>query len=117
MLDLVNKRSSWNLLSLKIHPLHPILRASHSHRQLRSTTKVIKGEGQNHHEWVSTKTIMEPKTQAETISFAPRGLPVQNQKLREKRSRVLTLESPLAKGAVARIHNTCSVRQSDIILY
>ena len=59
---------------------------------------------------------MEPKTQAETMSFAPRGLPIQSQKLREKRSRLLTLETPRAKGAVARIHNTCSVRQSDIKL-
>ena len=49
------------------------------------------------------------------MSFAPRGLPIRNQKLREKRSRLLTLETPLAKGAVARIHNTCSVRQSDIV--
>ena len=80
-----------------------------------SFTKVRKGEGQNNDEWVSTKTIMEPKTQAETISYAPRGLPILNQKLQEKRSRLLTLETPLAKGAVARIHNTCSVRQSDMV--
>lgn len=76
----------------------------------RSIAKVNEGEGENSHEWASTKAIREPTPKAETTCFAPRGLPTQHQKLRKKPPRILTLESPLAKGAVARIHNTCSVR-------
>ncbi|CAF9909272.1 MAG: hypothetical protein ALECFALPRED_005438 [Alectoria fallacina] len=72
------------------------------------TAQYLEGEGENNHEWASTKTTDEPTPQTETISFAPRGLPTHHQKTRRKPPHTLTLESPLAKGAVARIHNTCS---------
>lgn len=72
------------------------------------TAQYLEGEGENNHEWASTKTTNEPTPQAEAISFAPQGLPTQHPKSRKKPPRTLTLESPLAKGAVARIHNTCS---------
>lgn len=73
------------------------------------TAHYLEGEGENNQEWASTTTTNEPKPHAETISFAPLGRPTRHQKSRKKPSRILTLESPLAKGAVARIHNTCSI--------
>ncbi|KAL9070607.1 MAG: hypothetical protein Q9161_004778 [Pseudevernia consocians] len=70
--------------------------------------EVNEGEGESNHEWASTRTSKEPTPKAETTSFAPQGLPNQHRNFRKKPLRILTLESPLAKGAVARIHNTCS---------
>lgn len=72
------------------------------------TAHYLEGEGEKNDEWASTKTVNEPTPQAETISFAPQGLPTQHPKLREKPLPILSLESPLAKGTVAHIHNTCS---------
>lgn len=47
------------------------------------------------------------------MSWAPRGPPNPHRKPRKKPSHILTRESPLAKSAVVRIHNTCSVRRSE----
>jgi len=66
------------------------------------------GEGQARDEWASTNITSEPTSPTTTTSFAPRGLSTHNRKVRRKPSR-LKLEGPPLKGAVARIHNTCSV--------
>lgn len=109
-------RQPWNPSSLKIHPLHTTLRVCHSECLWRLVANIDQGEGQCNQEWGSTKTTNEPTPQAEATSYAPQGLPNRHQKLRKRPSHILTLETPLAKGAVARFHNTCSVRHRGPII-
>ena len=115
MLALLNDCPPWSLSSVKIHPVRSILRVSYPTCLPRSTAKVILGEGESSHEWNSIKTSNEPTIQPETTSYAPRGLPSQRQRFRKKPYPILTQESNLAKGAVARFHKTCSVRHRPII--
>lgn len=107
MLLPVNNCQPWNPASLKIHPLHTTLRVIHSNCLPRFPADVNQGEGERNQEWVSAN---EPTAQAQTISYAPQGLPNRHQMLRKTPLPILTLDSPLAKGAVARIHSACSVR-------
>ena len=116
MLLLVNILLLWNPSSSKIHPLHITLKVSHSDCLARSVAKMKQGQGECNQECLSIETTNEPTSQAETLVYAPRGLPNQHQKLRGKSLRILNLESPLAKGAVARIRNTCLVRHRGLSL-
>ena len=113
MLVLLINRQPWNPSSLKIGPLHTTLKVSHSSCLPRMIAKVNQGEGECNQELDSTKTTKEPTPQAETRSYAPQGLLHRHEKLQKKSSHIPTLETPLAKGAVARIHNTCSVRHRE----
>ena len=116
MLLLANILLLWNPSSSKIHPLHITLKVSHSDCLARFVAKMKQGQGECKQECLSIKTTNEPTSQPETITYAPRGLPYQHQKLRRKSLRILNLESPLAKGAVARIRDTCLVRQRGLSL-
>ncbi|KAK3178780.1 hypothetical protein OEA41_000917 [Lepraria neglecta] len=68
----------------------------------------LEGQGEAGDEWASTKTTANPPS-PQTTSYAPRGLSSQYRSSRKKPPRLLNLENPPLKGAVARIHHTCSV--------
>ena len=106
----------WTPPSSKIHPLHITLKVSHSDCLARFVANMKQGQGECKQECLSITTANKSTSQAETTIYAPRGLPNRRQKLRGKPLRMLNLESPLAKGAVARIRNTCLVRHRGLSL-
>ena len=78
-----------------------------SHVQEEEDAEMLKGQGEAGDEWTSAKTANEtPSPQA--TSFAPRGLSSQSRSARKKPPRLLNLDTLSSKGAVARIHDTCS---------
>ena len=106
----------WNPSYLNIRPLHNTLKVSHSDCLARFVANIKQGQGECNPECISIKTASEPTSQVESTTYAPRGLPNQHQKLRGKSLQILNLESSLAKGAVARIRNTCFVRYRGLLL-
>ena len=80
---------------------------SFSRVQEEEDTETLKGQGEAGDEWASAKTTNKtPSPQA--TSFAPRGLSSQYKSSRKKPPRLLNLDTLSSKGAVARIHDTCS---------
>ncbi|MCJ1389271.1 hypothetical protein MMC18_002127 [Xylographa bjoerkii] len=67
----------------------------------------LEGQGEANNEWTSSQTGPAPII-ADSPSFAPRGLPTTYSKFRRKLPSALKLDVPRSKGAVARIHDTCS---------
>lgn len=63
---------------------------------------MLEGQGEGGDGWASAKTANK------TPSFAPRGLSSQFKSSRKKPPRFLNLDTLSSKGAVARIHDTCS---------
>lgn len=78
-----------------------------------ATLTLQTGEGEGKPDWASTPTGKEP-TSPRTLSFAPRGPSLLQFRFRRKLPQPLTLKVP-QKGAVAGIHDSCSVSVSPQI--
>lgn len=63
--------------------------------------------------WTTATSASSHSSPSEQTSFAPRGFLTRNPKFHKKTPRLLNLETNLAKGAVAQIHNTCSVQSQS----
>lgn len=67
------------------------------------------GQGNSESDWASTDPATELSSPT-SVPFAPSGPPAIHSKFRRKLPSALKLEVPSPRGAVARLHNTCSVQ-------
>ncbi|KAL8943132.1 MAG: hypothetical protein Q9216_001262 [Gyalolechia sp. 2 TL-2023] len=70
----------------------------------------LQGKGEKvDNEWTQKDTVIkQPNSPLQPSAFAPQGFPAHSRRRRPKPPRLLNLERPLSKGAIARLHRTCS---------
>lgn len=76
--------------------------------------ELLTGDGKADNEWTSTQFRTAPESE-DSPSFAPRGAPTAYSKFRRKLPSALTLDVAPTKGAIAQIHDSCSVGMTLVL--